>query len=126
MNKDDAYWLRVCYVVFFAVVAYTAWKAAGTIGVQTSWADRFDEWYGTASYVVAALVGAAATFYLFSNKERHEYFLSAIGELRKVTWPSVQETRSMTTVVAIVVGIFAVILAVFDLAWAKIFGLLLS
>ena len=126
MNKDDAYWLRVSYVIFAAIVGYTAWKATGTVGVQTGWADRFDDWYPTVAGVVALLLAGAATYYLFHDKERNEYFLSAIGELRKVTWPSVLDTRKMTVVVCIVVGIFAVILSVFDLVWAKIFGLLLT
>lgn len=126
MNKDDAYWLRVCYVVFGAIVAYTAWKATGTIGVQTGWAERFDDWYPTAAGVFAVIVALGTTYYVFGEKERHDYFLSSLGELRKVVWPTVIETRHMTTVVCIVVGIFAVILSVFDLIWAKIFGLLLS
>ena len=126
MNKDDSYWLRVCYVIFAAIVGYTAWKAFGTLGVQTGWSDRFDEWYGTAAGVGAVVLAAAGVWFLVHDKERHEYFLAAIGELRKVSWPSVLDTRRMTTVVVIVVGIFAVILAIFDLIWAKIFGLLLS
>ncbi len=126
MNKDDSYWLRVSYVIFAAIVGYTAWKAFGTLGVQTGWMDRFDEWYGTAAGIGAVLVAAAATWFLASNKDRHEYFLASIGELRKVSWPSILDTRRMTTVVVIVVGIFAVILAIFDFIWAKIFGLLLS
>jgi preprotein translocase SecE subunit len=126
MNKDDAYWLRVCYIVFGAIVAFTAWKATGTIGVQTGWADRYEAWYPAAAVIFAIAVAIGASFYLFADKERHEYFLSALGELRKVSWPSVLDTRRMTTVVCIVVGIFAVILSIFDLVWAKIFGLLLS
>lgn len=125
MNKDDAYWLRVCYVVFAAIVGYTAWKAAGTLGVQTGWSDRF-EWFPTAGAVAAIALAAAGTWYLAHEKERHDYFLAAIGELRKVSWPSAIDTRRMTTVVVIVVGIFAVILFVFDLIWSKIFGFLLS
>jgi preprotein translocase subunit SecE len=68
----------------------------------------------------------AAAFYLGSNKERHEYFLAAIGELRKVTWPSMPDTRRMTLIVCVVVGIFAVILAIFDFVWAKMLGLLIA
>lgn len=126
MNKDDSYWLRVCYVIFAAIVGYTAWKAVGTLGVQTGWSDRFDEWYGTAAGVAAVLIAAAGTWFLAHKKERHDFFLASVGELRKVTWPSVIDTRHMTTVVCIVVGIFAVILAAYDLIWAKIFGFLLS
>ncbi|RYZ76406.1 MAG: preprotein translocase subunit SecE [Proteobacteria bacterium] len=126
MNKDDTYWLRVCYVVFAAIVGYTAWKAIGTLGVQTGWVDRFDDWYGTAAGIGAVVLALLGTWLLIRDRERNDYFLQAIGELRKVSWPSMLDTRRMTTVVVIVVGIFAVILAIFDLIWGKIFGLLLS
>lgn len=126
MNKDDAYWLRVCYVVFAAILGYTAWKAVGTLGVQTGWSDRFDEWYGTAAGLFAVALAASGTWYLARDKDRHDYFQASIGELRKVNWPTAPDTRRMTTVVVIVVGIFAVILAIYDLIWSRIFGYLLS
>lgn len=125
MNKDDSYWLRVAYLAFALLVAFTTWKAAGTLGVNTGWSDRFEDWYPTASAVASVVIAIGATFYLVSSKDRQEYFLAAIGELRKVQWPTALDTRRMTTVVVIVVGIFAVILAIFDFIWAKIFALLL-
>jgi preprotein translocase subunit SecE len=126
MSKDDAYWLRLAYVIFTVLVALTAYKALGTLGVQTGWADRFDEYYQPASTFAGIIIGVVFTWLLVRNKERGDYFLAAIGELRKVTWPSLPDTRRMTLIVCVVVGIFAVILAVFDFVWAKIFGLLLS
>ena len=56
---------------------------------------------------------AGLVFGLKSDKERDEYFLQAIAELRKVTWPSVAETKQKTIVVCVVVGVFAVILCGF-------------
>ncbi len=126
MNKDDSYWLKLAYVAFAALTALTAYKAFGTLGVQTGWADRFDEWYQPASTGGSIVVGLLSAFLLMSNKGRHEYFLAAIGELRKVAWPSMPDTRRMTMIVCLVVGVFAVILAIFDFVWAKIFGLLLT
>jgi preprotein translocase SecE subunit len=125
MNKDDSYWLKVSYVIFAAIVGFTAWKATGTIGVQTGWADRYDDWYPLAASIFTVLVAVGATAYLVSNKQRTEYFLAAIGEVRKVSFPSAVDTRRMTTVVCIVVGIFAVILSIFDFIWAKIFALII-
>ena len=126
MNKDDSYWLKVAYLVFAALVAFTAWKATGTLGVQTGWSDRFDEWYPIASGVSAIVIALGATYALVYKKERQEYFLAAIGELGKVSWPTVLDTRRMTTVVVIVVGIFAVILSIFDFIWGRIFAILLA
>ena len=125
MNKDDSYWLRVAYLAFATIVAYTTWKASGTLGVNTGWADRFEDWYPTVAGIGSVLIAAGATYYLAHSRERHDYFLAAISELRKVEWPTALDTRRMSTVVIIVVGIFAVILAVFDFIWAKIFALLI-
>ena len=71
-------------------------------------------------------MGGLFTFWLKADKDRDDYFLQAIAELRKVTWPSVAETKQKTIVVCVVVGVFAVILAVFDLVWTKALGLLLG
>jgi preprotein translocase subunit SecE len=125
MNKDDSYWLKLAYVAFAALVALAFYKAFGTLGVQAGWLDRFD-WYQPVTTAASLALGVAAAFYLGSNKERHEYFLAAIGELRKVTWPSMPDTRRMTVIVCVVVGIFAVILAIFDFIWAKMLGLLIA
>ena len=43
-----------------------------------------------------------------------------------MTWPSVEDTKKMTVIVVVVCAIFAVILAAFDVVWAKLFRLLLT
>ncbi|MFW7377936.1 MAG: preprotein translocase subunit SecE [Oligoflexus sp.] len=126
MTKDDATWLRIAYVVFAGLVAFTLWRAADTVGVQTGWADRYNELYAPVSSLLALVLAAVITLLVGKQKERHDYFLAAIGELRKVSWPSMPDTRRMTIVVCVVVGVFAVILALFDLIWAKVLGLLLG
>jgi preprotein translocase SecE subunit len=126
MNKDDSYWLKLAYVAFAVLTAYTVFKAFGTLGVQTGWSDRFDAWYQPAATFGSMAIGLLAAYFLMANKSRDEYFLAAIGELRKVSWPSMPDTRRMTLIVCAVVGVFAVILAIFDFIWAKIFGLLLT
>lgn len=125
MNKDDSYWLRLAYVVFAALAALVFYKAFGTLGVETGWFDRF-EWYQPVATGVSLALGVAAVFYLGMSKERHEYFLASIAELRKVTWPTMPDTRRMTVIVCVVVGIFAIILAIFDFIWSKFLGLLIA
>ncbi len=125
MSKDDATWLKISYLVFALILAYTTSRAMETIGVHTGWVERFD-WYPTASIIACIIVGGLGTWVLAANKERNEFFLASIGELRKVTWPSFIDTRRMTIVVCIVVGIFAAILAVFDLIWAQVLKLLMA
>ena len=126
MNKDDNFWLSVAYFAFAALVAFTIWKATVTLGIQTGWVDRYDQFYNPLSIVVSLALGVGASFWLKKDEHRHEYFLASIGELRKVTWPSAPDTRRMTIVVCVVVGIFSAILALFDLIWAKILGIILG
>jgi preprotein translocase SecE subunit len=117
MSKDDATWLNVAYVAFLLLMAYVAYKALELTGIQMGWVERY-EWYEYAATAIGALVGIGLTWYLRADKERHEYFLSAIGELRKVSWPTWPDTKRMTIVVCIVVAIFAVIVGIFDAGWA--------
>jgi len=125
MSKDDAAWLNVAYMVFFAVVAYVCYRAFDTFGIQYGWVERY-EWFSYLSVLLGLLAGAASTFALKGNRDRHDYFLAAIGELRKVTWPSWPDTKRMTAIVCVVVGIFAVIVSIFDLIWARALKMLLA
>ena len=125
MSKDDAAWLNVAYVVFFVLSSFVFFKAIETLGVQTGWSERFD-WYAAAQVALGLILGVSVTYYLRHDSSRHDYFLASIGELRKVTWPSWPDTKRMTIVVCVVVGIFAVIVSLFDLVWAKALKLLLA
>jgi preprotein translocase SecE subunit len=120
MPKDDAFWLTVGYLVFAGLISYVAWLAFETVGIQTGWAERYDQWYNPTSVGVSLVIGLLATFILRHSKERQEYFLSSIAEVRKVSWPSLDDTRKMTIIVCIVVAVFSVILSVFDVVWAAV------
>jgi len=120
MPKDDAFWLSVGYIAAAAIFAYVMWLALETLGVQTGWVERYEEWYNPASIALSLLVGVVAVLYLRSSAERQEYFLSSIAEVRKVSWPSLEDTRKMTIIVCVVVAVFSAILAVFDVVWAGI------
>ncbi len=54
------------------------------------------------------------------------YFRETSGELRKVTWPTRQEARRLTTVVVVVVTIMSALLGLFDFGFARLIGLLVS
>lgn len=118
MEKDDSFWLNICYLLFGLLVGYVMWHAIITVGIQTGWGERYDEWYAPMGYAVATLSGIGAAVFLRSSPDRNDYFLSAIGELRKVSWPSMEDTRRMTIIVCVVVAIFAAIMTVFDMGWS--------
>lgn len=118
MPKDDATWLNVCYVIAGILGAYLGFKVANTVGIETGWLERYDDWYPLLQTVLSFSIGGGTYFYLKSDKENNEYHLSAISELRKVTWPSWDDTKKMTLVVVIVVIIVSAALSVFDVGWS--------
>jgi preprotein translocase SecE subunit len=125
MGKDDATWLNICHTGCALLIAYIVFLALDTVGVMTGWADRYDTWYPLVSRIIAIGLGGAAVYSMRSSKDRYEYHLATIGEIRKVTWPSIPDTKKMTIIVAVVVAIFAVILSVFDILWAKVLQIIL-
>ena len=54
------------------------------------------------------------------------YFRETSAELRKVTWPTRQEARHLTTVVVIVVIVMSIALGLVDLFFARLIGWLIS
>ncbi len=126
MSKDDATWLRICYVVFGIIIGYVGFKAIQTLGVQTGWLERYDSWFPQANAIGAVVCGVLGIVYARSKPEQREYHLSSIGELRKVTWPSYPDTKRMTVIVVVVVAVFSSILAAFDFAWGWVLKLLLA
>jgi preprotein translocase subunit SecE len=125
MSKDDNTWLNVAYICFALLIAYVAFKAIEMAGIQSAWIERY-EWYYPAAQLGSLVIGALTTFWVRRDKNRNEYLLSSITELRKVTWPTWSDTKRMTLVVCVVVGIFAVILSIFDFAWARVLKVLLT
>ena len=54
------------------------------------------------------------------------YFRETSAELRKVTWPTRQEARHLTTVVVIVVVAMAITLGLVDYGFSRLIGWLIS
>ena len=54
------------------------------------------------------------------------YFREMGAELRKVTWPTRQEARHLTTVVVIVVILMAIALGLVDYGFSRLIGWLIS
>jgi preprotein translocase subunit SecE len=106
-------------------------------------------------YVLAAVVAAAgiAVFYLFPTwiapvrtlivvlgvaaalgvlaltalgRRGREFLSESLFELRKVVWPSRQETMRVTGVVMLVVVVISLILSLFDLIISQLIKLLLA
>ncbi len=125
MTKSDSAWLAYSYLALVLVVAYVFYQAIYTLGVYTMWVERYDQFYPAFSGIASATFGVLAVFAYARNEARREYHLSVIAEVRKVRWPSFENTKKMTLIVAVVVAIFSVILFVFDSIWLLVLKMFL-
>ena len=75
------------------------------------------------STVVGFVIAVAAAVILWRNARVRNTSLEVAGELKKVTWPTMRETRAATVAVVVATFVAAVILGVFDFVWAKLSSL---
>lgn len=54
------------------------------------------------------------------------WWRETIGELRKVTWPTIPEARRMTGIVLIVTAVMAVVLGLLDFIFSQLVGFLIA
>ena len=69
------------------------------------------------SSVIGLGIAAGAAIYLWKTPKTHDASLEIAAELRKVTWPSLAETRAATIAVIVASLIAAVLLGLFDVFW---------
>jgi len=76
---------------------------------------------------ILPVAGALITFLvLFRNQKVNEVMVDVISELKKVTWPNVDDVKKSTIVVMVCILLASGILAFFDLLFGKFVGFLLS
>lgn len=76
--------------------------------------------------IAGLVIAVVVTLVLWRNKKLYEQGLNIAREVKKVTWPNLEETKSATRVVIVTTLIIACILAVFDLAFQKLTALILG
>lgn len=126
MQKDDSTWLRTAYALTALIIAFVFWKAFMFAALKSGLLEQNEAAVNIGAVVASAVISGLILWVIASNQERHEYLLASVGELRKVHWPTWENTKKLTGVVVVVVAIFSAILTVFDLAWARILKLLLA
>jgi len=99
-------------------------KVLGLLFSYTRWSDPAilgEDWTLTtvAGYSAAAIAAVVA----WRTPRLHTVSLEIAAELKKVTWPSMRETRAATVAVVIATFVAAIILGIFDYFWAKLSSL---
>jgi len=75
--------------------------------------------------LLPAILGLGSFIGLARSSQATPFLDEALSELRKVTWPNLDDVRKSTTVVIICILIASGILATFDMIWGKVIGFLL-
>ncbi|NOZ85919.1 MAG: preprotein translocase subunit SecE [Deltaproteobacteria bacterium] len=73
---------------------------------------------------IAVVLSLGLGFFLFRNRKFNEWSNEVASEMKKVTWPSLQETRASSIVVILVTFILAFFLGFFDLVWSSVTDLI--
>lgn len=74
-----------------------------------------DDW--TWARIIGLAIAAAVGFYFWSQPKSQDVSQDVVSELRKVSWPSLPETRAATIAVIVASLIAAVLLGMFDVFW---------
>jgi preprotein translocase subunit SecE len=95
------------------VFSYTRWNDPAIFG---------EDW--TLSTVIGFAAAAIAAVVAWRTPKVQTTSLEIASELKKVTWPTLRETRAATVAVVVATFIAAIILGVFDYVWAKVSSLI--
>ncbi|HWE25856.1 MAG TPA: preprotein translocase subunit SecE [Myxococcales bacterium] len=97
---------RVLWEIFRAIPA-THFMTTGFLGS--------DSW--TPSTLLGLGIAFAAAAYVWWTPKTREVSNEIVAELRKVSWPSLPETRAATIAVIVASLIAALLLGLFDVVW---------
>jgi preprotein translocase SecE subunit len=78
-----------------------------------------------ASVVIGIVAGIVGFFVLLRTEKATTFVDSVWSELKKVSWPTREETTNNTTIVVGATLFFATLLAAYDFTWAKVTGFFL-
>ncbi|MEC9396951.1 MAG: preprotein translocase subunit SecE [Myxococcota bacterium] len=123
-------WVSLVYAAAAILIFILLDKSFEWIGISLLNPNFFD-YEVLGSYVrvrtVAALVGAiGATFYAYRRADVFAYLSEVIMELKRVTWPSLDETRRSTIVVIVFTILLSTYLATFDYIWKLVTDFIIS
>lgn len=108
------------------VVKYVLAAALVAAGI---FAFYWFQWPGPIRGLIAVLgviAGLAVASFTAKGRDAREFISESMFELRKVVWPTRQESMRVTVVVLIVVVVVSLILALFDFTISALFKWLLS
>ncbi len=86
--------------------------------------NELNGWLRTAAVIAGLLLGAGVFMMSSKGPVLREFFAETRFELRKVVWPTRQETMQMTWIVMVSVVVISLLLGGFDFVISKLLALL--
>jgi preprotein translocase subunit SecE len=110
----------VSYVVFGLLGALIFGQLIGKLLELLRWNDPQLLGVTSVSSLLGVVLGAGIMLFCYFNQRIYAGSLDIAAELKKVTWPSLAETRVSTIAVIIASVVSALILFFFDIVWSKV------
>lgn len=111
-------WVYLSFGLFSILAIYLFSKMSGglidLIGIQEPLGAGFP-----ISNVIGIVAGIITYVVLVKHPKAEEFGLDVVKEVKKVTWPTLIETRAATIVVIILVLIISAILGFFDFTFSS-------
>ncbi len=123
-GMDPKRMVGVFFVLAALAVGVFLEKILGLVFTYARWNDPAvfgEDW--TLTTVLGFAIAAVAAVVAWRTPRTQTVSLEIAGELKKVTWPTLRETRAATVAVVVATFVAAVILGVFDFVWARISSL---
>lgn len=119
---------KIIAVSFIAGSVFVGYVASVLIAVLTNTWGAFARIAANPAiqHGVPLAVGAACFAYLILNSKTKSWATDVVNEVSKVVWPSMNDTRSLTIVVCIIILIFSLILSIFDIISSEIVQFILD
>jgi preprotein translocase subunit SecE len=114
----------IFYVLAALALGVFAQKILGLVFSYARWNDPAvfgEDW--TLTSILGFAIAAIAAIVTWRAPRANAVSFEVAGELKKVTWPTLRETRAATVAVVIATFAAAVVLGVFDYVWAKLSSL---
>ncbi len=118
---DPKRMVAIFYVFAAIVLGVFLEKVLGIAFAYARWNDPAifgEDWSLTT--VIGYAIAAAAAIVAWRTPRSHRVSLEIAQELKKVTWPTLRETRAATVAVVVATFVAAAILGIFDFVWARL------
>jgi len=113
--------VAISFFAFAVLLGFFLEQVVRFVWRYTGWADAEllgPEW--TVTTLIAFGVAFVAVLATWMNAGAREYTFEVASEIKKVTWPSMDETKAATWAVIAVSVVVAGVLGVFDFFWKAV------